>query len=106
MGRLFGLILSLAGGIALGLGAYGLLTPPASGWVSAAGARTLGLALAPALALWFSAWLAFTLDAILRELRALRESSARVGGTVTRLSKTIEGARARQRAEPSLTRRS
>lgn len=104
MGRLFGLILSLLGGITFGIGAFSLLTPPLDGWVSVAGAQALGVAVLPGLALWFGAWIAFVLDGLQRGLRELQQDTARVGGTVNRLAKGAEAA-AQARKEPSLTRK-
>lgn len=105
MGRLFGLILSLLGGIALGIGAFNLLTPPLDGFVSIAGAQALGLAILPGMALWFGAWIAFVLDGLQRSLHDLQRDTAQMGGKVSRLAKGAEAA-AQARREPSLTRRS
>jgi len=104
MGRVFGLILSLLGGIALGLGAFSLLTAPVAGWISEPGARAIGAAILPGLVLWFAAWLAFALDALGRELDALRQETAMIGNTLTRFVKQVEAAQTRP--NPNATRRS
>lgn len=104
MGRLFGLILSLLGGIAFGLGAFSLLTAPEAGWISAQGAEAVGTAILPGLALWFAAWIAFALDALQRDLDALRQETAVVGNTLNRFVKQVEAAQTRP--NPNATRRS
>ena len=104
MGRLFGLILSLLGGVGLGLGAFSLLTVPEAGWMSEAGARAIGAAILPGLGLWFAAWIAFALDTLAREVDALRVETAMVGTTLTRFVKQVEAAQARP--NPNATRRS
>lgn len=96
MGRVFGLILSLLGGIAFGLGAFSLLTPPDAGWLSVEGAQTAAVAVLPCLALWFASWLAFALDAIQRDIYALRQETARVDGTLSRFIAQVTTAQPRK----------
>ena len=103
MGRLFGLVLSLLGGVAFGLGAFSLLTVPEAGWISAQGAEAIGAAILPGLALWFAAWIAFVLDAVQRDLNALRQETAAVGATLARFVKQVEAAQTRP--NPNATRR-